>query len=55
VTVSTLGPAKRLRNLDNGEVVEGKDAANKSSAHTPRWTEFHIEVAPHSFIAFAEE
>jgi hypothetical protein len=53
VTVSILGSAKRLRNLDSGEVV--KAAANKRSATMPQRTEFHIEVAPHSFVAFAEE
>ena len=53
VTVSVLGPVKGLRNLDSGEVV--KAAANKRSATTPQRTEFHIEVAPHSFVAFAEE
>ena len=55
VTVSTLGPAKRLRNLDSGEVVKGKHAPYKESAQKSRRTEFHIEVAPHSFVAFAEE
>jgi hypothetical protein len=53
VTVSILGLAKRLRNLDSGEVVTA--VANKRSATTPQRTEFQIEVAPHSFVAFAEE
>jgi hypothetical protein len=53
VTVSILGPAKRLRNLNSGEVV--KAIAKKGSATTPQRTEFHIEVAPYSFVTFAEE
>lgn len=55
VTVSTLGPAKRLRSLDSGAVVNGKTTANQNNAHMPHRTEFHVEVAPHSFVAFAEE
>ena len=53
VTVSILGLAKRLRNLDSGVVVTA--VANKRPATTPQRTEFQIEVAPHSFVAFAEE
>jgi hypothetical protein len=54
VTVYTRGPAKRLRNLDSGKVVEG-NSTNERSVKASRRTEFHIEVAPHSFVAFAEE
>jgi hypothetical protein len=54
VTVYTRAPAKWLRNLESGEVVKG-DAADKRSVKDLRWTEFHIEVAPHSFVAFDEE
>lgn len=55
VTVSTLGRARRLRNLSSGEMVRGHAAAKKSGAGMGRRTEFHVEVAPHSFVAFAEE
>jgi hypothetical protein len=55
VTVSTLGPATRLRNLTTGAAVEGKAAASRKGSHAELRTEFHIEVAPHSFAAFAEE
>jgi hypothetical protein len=55
VTVSTLGPALKLRNLDNGAVVEGKSAPGRRGAHAEQRNEFHIEVPPHSFLAFAEE
>jgi hypothetical protein len=59
VTVSTVGTSTRLRNLATGELVEGKIPASpttqrRRSPHPPR-TEFHIELAPHSFTAFAEE
>jgi hypothetical protein len=55
VTVSTEGSTKRLRNLDTGKVIKGKAAAYGRSAKMPRRIEFHIGVAPHSFVAFAEE
>jgi hypothetical protein len=67
VTVSILGSATHLRNLATGEVVEGSkpsaDANQTMSATSitrrrpaqPERTEFHIEVAPHSFAAFVEE
>jgi hypothetical protein len=55
VTVSTLGTALTLRNLATGATVEGKPAASRRGAHAEQRTEFHIEVAPHSFVAFAQE
>ena len=55
VTVSTLGTALMLRNLATGATVEGKPAAIRRGAPADQRTEFHIEVAPHSFVAFAEE
>jgi len=60
VTVSTLGPATRLRNLSTGEPVEGKappapDARRRMPWAQPQRTQFQITVAPHSFVAFAEE
>ncbi len=58
VTVSTLGSATRLRNLATGAVIEGKAATSSGLARMPRTTprtEFHIEVPPHSFVAFGEE
>ncbi len=59
VTVSTVGTSTRLRNLATGELVEGKIPASpttqrRRSPHPPR-TEFPIELAPHSFAAFAKE
>jgi hypothetical protein len=55
VTVSTAASANHLRNIATGEVVEGKPAPNTGHAHRPQRTEFHITIAPHSFIAFSEE
>jgi hypothetical protein len=58
VTVSTLGTATRLRNLATGAVMEGKAAtqpSNRRGPHGPPRIEFHVEVAPHSFMAFGEE
>ncbi len=67
VTVSTTGSYSRLRNLATGEVVEASKPTQENSAMStatgiarrrppqPARTEFHIEVAPHSFVAFAEE
>jgi hypothetical protein len=60
VTVSTLGPSTRLRNLATGKLVESTklstdaNGARRRPRQQPR-TEFHIEIAPHSFAAFAEE
>jgi hypothetical protein len=51
VTVATIGPSTHLRNLATDAVVEGKPANVRKGART----EFHIEVAPHSFAAFTEE
>jgi hypothetical protein len=51
ITVATIGPSTHLRNLATGAVVEGKPATVSKGVRT----EFHIEVAPHSFAAFAEE
>ncbi len=60
VTVSTLGPGTHLRNLATGEVIEGKvpsvpDARRRLPWMQPQRTEFHITVAPHSFVALARE
>ncbi len=67
VTVSTTGSYSKLRNLATGEVVEADKPAQENPAMStatsiarrrppqPARTEFHIEVAPHSFVAFAEE
>jgi len=59
VTISLPGTGKRLRNLASGEVVEGQAppvVSNPRRQETPpARTEFHINVAPHSFLAFTEE
>jgi hypothetical protein len=59
VTVSTAGSTTHLRNLSTGELVEGKLSAITSSARRrqkqSQHIEFHFELAPHSFAAFAEE
>ncbi len=60
LTVSTLGPATRLRNLATGEVVDAAAAVSApAAAHNrqggPPRTQFHIAVAAHSFAAFEEE
>jgi hypothetical protein len=55
VALSVTGPATHLRNLATGEVVEGTTAPNPRHATGPQRMEFHINVAPHSFLAFAEE
>ena len=68
VTVSNLGTATHLRNLATGELVEGsKPAAETNQGESTATsiarrrppqaerTEFHIEVAPHSFAAFRTE
>jgi hypothetical protein len=60
VTVSTLGPAMKLRNLATGEVIAARPPVVPVAGRRPRrpqppHSEFQIEVPPHSFIAFAEE
>jgi hypothetical protein len=58
VTVSAMGPATKLRNLATSELVEGKAATTESRRQGPRAPqriEFHIQIEPHSFAAFAEE
>jgi hypothetical protein len=60
VTVSTLGSTMRLRNLATGELLEGKPPAlpatgSRPQRPQPQRIEFHVEVAPHSFVAFGEE
>ena len=55
VTVSTQGPGARLRNLVSGQTIQGKPATGQSHGNAPPRTEFQIEVAPHSFAAFAQE
>ena len=54
VTVSTQMGA-RLRNLVSGQIVQGKPATGKGHGNAPQLSEFQIEVAPHSFAAFAQE
>jgi len=59
VMVSVLGSYKHLRDLATGQVIEGKAAAPirafGRTIETPQRTEFHFEVKPHSFLAFAEQ
>jgi hypothetical protein len=55
VIVSTEGSFTHLRNLVTGEVVAARPAANTHRTRGPHRTEFQMEVAPHSFMAFAEE
>jgi hypothetical protein len=55
VTVATLGSSMKLRNLSTGAVVEGKPSVSQRGAHAEQRVEFRIELAPHSFIAFAQE
>lgn len=55
VVVSTTGQATHLRNLTTGEEVEGTPAPNPRHFPGPLRVEFHINLAPHSFLAFAEE
>jgi len=56
VTISTLSPSTRLRNLATGEVVQAQPTTGDSAAQPPQSprTRFSITVAPHSFAAFAE-
>jgi hypothetical protein len=55
VIVTIAGTSTHLRNLATGEVIEGKAApANPRHPHGTQHMEFHIEVPPHSFLAFAE-
>jgi hypothetical protein len=54
VTISTLGPATKLRNIATGEVIEGKPVENRF-ARGPQRIAFHVDLQPHSFIAFAQE
>ncbi|MDR3777114.1 MAG: hypothetical protein P4K97_09475 [Terracidiphilus sp.] len=55
VTVTALGTFSKLRNLTSGDTVEGKPSAAKRHGSTASQTEFHIQLAPHSFAAFAQE
>jgi hypothetical protein len=59
VTISLPGKGKRLHNLATGEVVEGGApvvSPNPWRNETPpARTEFHVSMAPHSFVTFAEE
>ena len=59
ITVSTPGASNRLRNLAAGELVEGKAPIIPPNPFRrtppPPRTDFHIELQPHSFAAFAEE
>jgi len=60
VTVSVPGTSTKLRNLATGEVITATPPPVPSpnarrGRHQPQHTEFHVDVPPHSFIAFAEE
>jgi hypothetical protein len=59
VTFSSPGTSTHLRNLATGELVEGKVPVIPRNpwrrTPPPPHTEFHIELQPHSFAAFAEE
>ncbi len=60
VTVSVPGAGGKLRNLATGEVVNAApqtapSANERGPRHQTPHSVFKIEVAPHSFIAFAEE
>jgi hypothetical protein len=55
VTVGTLGPATRIRNIATGETIEGAPAAKSRRGQVEQRTTFKIQVQPHSFAAFAEE
>jgi hypothetical protein len=59
VTVTALGSFAKARNLASGETVEGKTPVSprrwRREPPEPPKTEFHIEIAPHSFAAFSEE
>jgi len=59
VTVSTPASSSHLRNLATGELVEGKVPSSPTNQRRrspqPAHTEFHIDLPPHSFLAFKEE
>jgi hypothetical protein len=57
VHVQVRGTSLHLRNLATGEIVEGKAIVEPGSSRVPRppRAEFRFDVAPHSFVAFAEE
>jgi hypothetical protein len=59
ITISSPGASERLRNLATGELVEGQTPASPTNQRRrppqPPHIEFHIELQPHSFAAFAEE
>ena len=56
VTVTVPGTSQRIRSLATGEVVEGDASAVTNTAGrgrtAPAHTDFHIEIPPHSFLAF---
>jgi hypothetical protein len=56
VTVTVPGTSQRIRSLATGEVVEGVASAVTNTAGrgrtAPAHTDFHIEIPPHSFLAF---
>jgi hypothetical protein len=59
VTVSVAGTATRLRNLATGEVITAAQPSAPANARRqrrePQHSEFKVEVAPHSFLAFAAD
>ncbi|MDR3773755.1 MAG: hypothetical protein P4L26_10435 [Terracidiphilus sp.] len=60
VTISVPGTGGKLRNLATGEAIpaapESAPSANgRGPRHQTQHGQFKIEVAPHSFLAFAEE
>jgi hypothetical protein len=55
IVASTSAPSMHLRNLATGEVIEGKTVSNPRGPRHPAHTEFHFNIAPHSFLSFAAE
>lgn len=55
VTVATLGPATRIKNIATGETIEGKPQPKRRFGQVEQRTEFKVTLQPHSFVAFSEE
>lgn len=60
ITISVAGTASKLRNLATGEVVTASQpAADPANLRRPRGpaqhSEFKVQIAPHSLLAFAKE
>jgi hypothetical protein len=59
VVVNAAGSSQKLRNLVTGQTLEGKTVTSVPTPFgrprpIPPRTEFHIEVPPHSFLAFEQ-